>query len=133
MSKITIVFGSLALCAVTVCILVVKQEVNMRQHFIPTFVGVPLILLGFLADRQPSLRMHLMHAAVTIGLLGGLAALGRGVTQLIKVSRGESPDPTAARVFGAYYFVPRLCCSVCAVVYCGRELRVKRNEAQGKA
>ena len=44
---------------------------------IPTFVGVPLILLGYGAVLKPTLRMHLMHAAVTIALLGFLASFGR--------------------------------------------------------
>lgn len=132
MSKITIVFG-LLLCAVTVCILVVKQEVNSVSIFIPTFVGVPLILLGFFADRKPSLRMHLMHAAVTIGLLGGLAALGRGVTQLIKVSRGESPDPTAAASVWSMTILCLVYVVLCVRSFIAARIARKANEAQGKA
>ena len=51
---------------------------------IPTFVGVPLMLLGYFCVAKPALRMHLMHAAVTLGLLGFLASVGRLVSVLIK-------------------------------------------------
>jgi hypothetical protein len=44
---------------------------------IPTFVGVPLILLGYGVLLKPDLRMHLMHVAVLLGLLGFLASFGR--------------------------------------------------------
>lgn len=43
---------------------------------IPGFVGVVLMALGHVAVAKGSLRKHLMHAAVVIGLLGFLAALG---------------------------------------------------------
>jgi hypothetical protein len=51
---------------------------------IPTFLGVPLMLLGYFALIRPSLRMHLMHAAVTLALLGFLASAGRFVSVMLK-------------------------------------------------
>src|SRR5262249_25133685 len=60
---------------------------------IPAFIGVPLILCGLVA-KQEKHRMHAMHAAVLIGLLGGLAAGGRAIMKLNEV---VSDDPTIHR------------------------------------
>ena len=51
---------------------------------IPTFVGVPLMLLGYFSVAKPNLRMHLMHVAVLLGLLGFLASAGRFISVMIK-------------------------------------------------
>jgi hypothetical protein len=44
---------------------------------IPAIVGVVLMALGYVASSSDGLRRHLMHAAVVVGLLGFLAAVGR--------------------------------------------------------
>jgi len=46
---------------------------------IPAFFGVALVVCALIARSSESARKHAMHAAVAIGLIGGLAALGRGV------------------------------------------------------
>src|ERR1043166_8237524 len=46
---------------------------------IPAFIGFPMMLLGYFAVLKPDLRMHLMHAAVLIALLGFIASAGRWV------------------------------------------------------
>jgi hypothetical protein len=51
---------------------------------IPSFVGIPLMILGWLALAKPDLRKHFMHAAVVLGLLGFLAAAGRFISVMIK-------------------------------------------------
>jgi hypothetical protein len=43
---------------------------------IPAGFGAALMLFGHLSLMQESMRKHLMHVAVIIGLLGFLAALG---------------------------------------------------------
>lgn len=43
---------------------------------IPAGIGVVLMILGHLSVMNDSMRKHLMHVAVIIGLLGFLAALG---------------------------------------------------------
>ncbi|HEX3726378.1 MAG TPA: hypothetical protein VHV08_09045 [Pirellulales bacterium] len=48
---------------------------------IPAAFGAILIVLGIVAHR-PALRMHAIHAAVSIALLGFLLAGGRGVMKL---------------------------------------------------
>ena len=92
MPNITIIFG-LLLCALSVVTLVLTGgKVGSVSIFIPCFVGVPLLLLGILAAARPNARKHAMHAAAAFGLLGGLAALGRGTPQALKILRGEEVD-----------------------------------------
>ena len=92
MPNITIIFGVL-LCALSVVTLVLTGgEVKSVSIFIPCFVGVPLILSGILAAARPGARKHAMHAAAMLGLLGGLAALGRGIPQALKIMRGEEVE-----------------------------------------
>ena len=45
---------------------------------IPAMFGAVLVICALVAGNE-SMRKHAMHAAVAIGLLGALAALGRGV------------------------------------------------------
>jgi hypothetical protein len=45
---------------------------------IPAFFGAALVICALVA-RNESARKHAMHAAVALGLIGALAALGRGV------------------------------------------------------
>ena len=45
---------------------------------IPAFFGVVLVICALVA-RTESARKHAMHAAVAVGLVGALAALGRGL------------------------------------------------------
>jgi hypothetical protein len=45
---------------------------------IPAFFGAALVICAMVA-RNESMRKHAMHAAVALGLLGALAALGRGI------------------------------------------------------
>lgn len=48
---------------------------------IPTFFGVPFVLLGLLA-RKDNLRMHAMHVASLLALLGLIGALVRPARKL---------------------------------------------------
>ena len=50
---------------------------------IPTYLGILLIICGIVA-MKPNLRMHAMHGAVTLALLGFLASAGRLVVSLSK-------------------------------------------------
>jgi hypothetical protein len=45
---------------------------------IPAIFGAVLVLCALIA-RKETARKHAMHAAVAVGLLGALAALGRGI------------------------------------------------------
>ena len=46
---------------------------------IPAFFGAVLVICALIARSNESARKHAMHAAVAVGLIGALAALGRGV------------------------------------------------------
>jgi hypothetical protein len=46
---------------------------------IPAFFGMVLVICGLIARASEGARKHAMHAAVAVGLIGALAALGRGV------------------------------------------------------
>ncbi|MBI1357092.1 MAG: hypothetical protein GC160_22350 [Acidobacteria bacterium] len=60
---------------------------------IPAGFGVVLFLLGWLA-RKESLRMHAMHGAATVALLG-LFGSAHGLMQLPALLSGEAERPAA--------------------------------------
>tara|TARA_B100000925_G_scaffold290022_1_gene274236 strand:- start:1649 stop:2041 length:393 start_codon:yes stop_codon:yes gene_type:complete len=70
---------------------------------IPSFIGMPLVILGFLAGGMPERRKLLMHIAVTFGLICALGGL-MGISSLIQ---GEVDGSTYAQlimlVIGSVY------------------------------
>ena len=56
---------------------------------IPTFTGGLLLVFGVIAINE-KWRMHAMHGAVLIGLLGFLAAGGRGASGMIKLMSADA-------------------------------------------
>lgn len=98
MAKTTIVFGVILIGLGLVGYFGWEQLGANRQSWtalIPAFVGVLLAGLGALALATPSLRMHAMHAAAALGLLGFLAG-GRGIVLAIQWLGGIAPRrPTA--------------------------------------
>ncbi|MHC4093295.1 MAG: hypothetical protein ACYSVY_24000 [Planctomycetota bacterium] len=67
---------------------------------IPAFFGLPLLLLGLAALKQP-LRKHAIHVAVVIGLLG-IAGTARGLMKLpALLTGGELARPGAVAVQAA--------------------------------
>ena len=60
---------------------------------IPAGFGVALIVLGIVAHRA-SARMHAMHAAAAVGLIGFLLAGGRG---FMKLGNAASDDLSISR------------------------------------
>lgn len=101
MPKITIVFG-LLLCGLSAAVLLIKQEFKLGTWLIPSAVGLPLLLLGLVAAKSAASRMHVMHAAVTIALLGGLVALVQGIRQVIGLLFQQKPIlPLAASMIWA--------------------------------
>ncbi len=96
MPKVTIVFGFL-LCALSAFVLLLKQEFKLGTWLIPAGVGIPLIVLGLIAAKSAASRMHVMHAAVTLALLGGLLSLVQGIRQLVgMLFQGKEVLPLAA-------------------------------------
>ncbi len=100
MPKITIVFG-LLLCGLSAAVLLIKQEFTVGTWLIPSAVGLPLLLLGLVAAKSAASRMHVMHAAVTIALLGGLVALVQGIRKLIDQLQGKEILPLAVGMIWA--------------------------------
>ncbi len=101
MPKITIGFG-LLLCGLSAAVLLLKQEFQLGTWLIPSVVGLPLIVLGLLADLNAASRKHLMHAAVTLALLGGLVALVQGIRQIVQLMvSGKEILPLAAGMIWA--------------------------------
>ncbi len=81
MAKLTIVFGILLILLGVGAYVV--TEMQSKTALIPAFVGLPLVILGAIAQAKPGIRMHVMHAAVLIGLLGFFGSVG-GVVKLLK-------------------------------------------------
>jgi hypothetical protein len=70
---------------------------NLGTALIPAYVGLLLIVLGFLAQRVPPARKHAMHFAALLGLLGTAGGLGMGVGKVVKIVQGENVErPLAA-------------------------------------
>ena len=49
---------------------------------IPAFFGIVIAILGIAANASESMRKHLMHAAVVVGLLGFILPLGRVLSKI---------------------------------------------------
>lgn len=65
---------------------------------IPAFAGGLLLVMAILSISDRS-RMHAMHGAAVIGLLGFLAAAGRGAAGLVKLSSGDDDVNTRSLFF----------------------------------
>jgi hypothetical protein len=87
MPKISIVCGILLALLGVICY-VCWQELGADKAsptaLIPAVFGALLVLFGALSLAKPAMRMHFMHVAVTVGLLGFLAALPMVIRGLIK-------------------------------------------------
>ena len=104
MPKVTVIFGLLlcALSATVAGIFYMRGEFKSFSWLIPSVVGLPLIVLGVVAAKNAGARMHVMHAAVTLALLGGLLALFQGVSQIVRlVFQGKEILPLAATMIWA--------------------------------
>ena len=56
---------------------------------IPAFMGLPMLILGFLSERNPTNRHHFMHACMVVSLimaLGGARVVLGGMSWLAIVS-----------------------------------------------
>ncbi len=54
--------------------------------FIPAAFGLIIVILGLVAQAKESLRKHLMHGAVVVGLLGFLVPAGRLISKLSELT-----------------------------------------------
>ena len=74
MAKLTIAFAGLLIVLGFVCFAMTGME--HKTALIPAVVGILMEPMGVLALLKPNLRMHAMHGAVTVGLLGFIAGIG---------------------------------------------------------
>ena len=57
---------------------------------IPAFLGAPILLCGILAKIFPNARMHVMHVAALLGLLGTAGGLGMGLPKVLTLIAGTA-------------------------------------------
>lgn len=96
MSKIAIIFG-VALILVGVVGYIMTNFVSITA-LIPAFIGLPIALMGLLAQQKESIRMHAMHVAVLLGLIGLIGTAVRGLPSLINVISGGTAKNTLALI-----------------------------------
>jgi len=84
-----------------------------KTALIPTYIGVVLLILGLLGGNE-KLRMHVMHAALLIGLLALLGTVG-GLFKLPAAIDGTAARPGAVFAQSAT--------AVLSVVYLGLGVR----------
>ena len=96
---------------------------------IPAGFGLLLAILGFLA-RNPKLRMHTMHGAALLGVIG-LAGSVKGIIQLAKQAAGQTIERPEAAI--AQSLMAVICLAFVALTV--RSFVVariaRRKEAQG--
>ena len=126
MPNITIGFGAV-LCAIGLFGYFGSASENPSMTaLIPFFFGVVLIVCGVLA-RMDRFRMHAMHAAVLVSLVGFLAAAGRGVPKLgMLVS--DIPDIEKRPV--RLVLLMALVCLIHVVLCVGSFIAARRRRAQ---
>jgi hypothetical protein len=95
MAKIAIAFGILI-------ILIAPVSMVAAGHYTPTALipaafGVLLIVCG-VAATNPKLRMHAMHGAALVGLLGTLGGLGMSVPKLVRSEPLARPIATYSQL-----------------------------------
>jgi hypothetical protein len=73
-AKLTIAFAGVLMVLGFACFAMTGME--HKTSLIPAVVGIIMEPFGVLALVKPNLRMHAMHGAVTIGLLGFIAGIG---------------------------------------------------------
>jgi hypothetical protein len=79
---------------------------------IPACVGAILLLCGLIALNE-KLRMHAMHAAVVVGLLGAIAGFGRGA---MGVGKFLSNDPELNRRAFVFVWLMAILCTIFVVL-----------------
>ncbi len=72
---------------------------------IPAAFGLLLLIIGLIAKSKESLRMHLMHAAVIVGLLGFIIPAWRLVSQAGNIKISLAVLSQAAMAIVCLFFV----------------------------
>ena len=85
MTKTAFVFGALLIILGIGGYFVAEPALRSPTALIPAIAGGLLIVFGAIALR-PNLRMHAMHGAALVGLLGFIAPMGRVIPKAIQGS-----------------------------------------------
>jgi hypothetical protein len=94
-AKLTIVFGVLLVLLGVGGY--VASGMESWTAMIPAIVGIVLVILGAWGAAKPGIRMHMMHAAVMVGLLG-FAGSVPGAIKLVRWAGGTEPARPGAVV-----------------------------------
>lgn len=81
MAKLTFIFGDLLVILGLWGYFGAEADNRSLTALIPTFFGVAMTVCAVMALNERMLK-HAMHAAATIGLVGALAAGGRGLMKV---------------------------------------------------
>jgi hypothetical protein len=92
---------------------------------IPAGFGLVLVVLGIVAHRAAA-RMHAMHAAAAVGLIGFVLAAWRGVP---KLGHAASDDLTIARP-ARLILLMSLVCLVYVILCIGSFVAARRRRTQ---
>lgn len=98
---------------------------------IPSFVGVLLAIFG-LAAMKEEWRKHAMHGAVLIGLLGALAAGGRGAMSLVKLMGGADVNMRSLMFLGAMFVLCGVYVGLCVNSFIQARKRQREADATAK-
>lgn len=74
MAKKTMIVG--AILIILGGLVSVLSDSNSITSFIPSFIGVALVILALVAQAKPDLNHHMMHGVAMVALLAILGSLG---------------------------------------------------------
>ena len=92
MAKISIIFGLILIILGLISYLGISSE--SITALIPTFLGIPVLILGFLALNEKYLK-HAMHGAAVLMLLGFAGTIG-GLIKFFRMLGGEVFERSSA-------------------------------------
>ena len=113
---------------------IVGFVVTGKEHFtalIPSYIGTLLLVLGVLAF-NPKLRKHVMHGAAMVAIIGFLATISGGLTDLPKFLSGnmnDLPKPVVAASISKLITNLLMLHFVVICVISFIEVRMARNKA----
>lgn len=96
---------------------------------IPAFVGGLLAICGLVAFNE-GLRMHAMHGAVLVGLLGFLAGAGRGAMGIGKFLSG---DPSLNQRSFLFVWLMAIICLVYVVLCVQSFIQARKRRQESEA
>ena len=92
MAKISIIFGLILIILGLISYLGISSE--SITALIPTFLGIPVLILGFLALNEKYLK-HAMHGTAVLMLLGFAGTIG-GLIKFFRMLGGEVFERSSA-------------------------------------